>query len=422
MRHILFVCFCLSALSLHSQITVEGQASGGFGQRWNVFNAPESYARTVSDTLTADSLVVHDPFYLLKGSMQFKWRKGKHKVRLSVDGETRQYSRTKVANTEQVQTRLYYDHRSSRRWKQGLQLRLRNQQRLGINVLGDELLTPFSFRQLAGSGYLKRQSEAKHTLRLEANLSYKRYDACPSCGRLNEDVSLSQFEWSVEVEREWELARRKGDAQSITWEVSFRDRDYSDWFNYELLHPNPAQDAIDPFLPFDSLASYQPRAWNYLSTELDYVLPLDSGIRIKPRIEFTRRLDVSNGDFGFHQWQPGVYIYIDRDPWYVKLEASYTIRNYTDRLAAEASGTPYPLLEYRYARASGRVERYLGSGFGLWMEAAVTNRNSNTTSELTRVRRSYLNGELLGGLTWEFEGSLTGQRNQRNNASSDRVR
>lgn len=403
MRRSLIVLFALiltNHLKAQPEIKLETRFAPGY--ELNIFNSPDFYIRPNGDTLNRDQLVADAAFLYFEGDLDLEWKKKRGEINWSTNAELIRYSEYTQANATEVQTRLSYDSDIIGLWQYGGELRLRLQDRLGLNVLGSELLTPFSFRQVQPSAYLKYEWEKGHETQMELIYSYKDYDQCDSCGLRGESVSLTQREFELRVEQEFEINQGPAN-QKLKFTARFRDRYYYDWLNYDILATEPDPITGEPFIPFDPNGDYESREWQYFIFKADYDFPLSDELSIKPSIEYTQRLDRSNGDFGFGQWQPGLFAYLRADQWYGRLYMSYTMRDYTDRRAAQDDGPPLPLLTYEYLRARFLLERQLKKGFSIWTELAYNNRNSNTSEVNTRVRRSYENSALMLGVKWEWE-------------------
>ena len=84
------------------------------------------------------------------------------------------------------------------------------------------------------------------------------------------------------------------------------------------------------------------------------------------------------------------------------MTASRTWRNYTDRLAEQALGTPYPTLNYRYTRLDAELVRAVGERGAVVTLFDLTVRESNTTAEDRRTRRGYRTGAVLIGYRMSF--------------------
>ena len=403
MKRGLVILLCLFTQTVFGQSTIEVNATGAGGFDGNIYNSPDSYINLQGDTLGADTLIQRELFREFGAALIFKWRKDGHYLKWDTEGELRRYQTQKSADAEEIQSRLSYAHTSSNKVKKGGMIRLRAQNRLGTNVLGSELLTPFSFRQVQARGFIEKKTKKKHVSGAEITYNYKNYDVCFGCDLRNQDVSLTQRQWELTLYQEWIVGENQGEEQKLGLSARFSDRQYQDWLNYDVLNPNRTPDDPSPFLPVDPDREYTPRKWRYMIYKADYTFPLSKVAKIAPYIEFTRRYDVSNGDFGFIQWQPGARFYVRQERWQVRASASYTSRDYTDRLAQQQEGTPFPTLEYRYIRASAMVRYDVGSGFGVFAQGAMNNRDSNTSEVTTRVRRSYEAYEVLVGLNWNIE-------------------
>lgn len=399
----LFASSMLMASCAFAQSTMDVEIKAAPGYEHNIFNAPEDYVPLSGDTLTIDSLLKNDLFFFFYAEVDFEWEKDAHRIEWANEVELLRYQDVKQANATELQSKLSYEHRPEKGFDKGGSFRVRSQDRLGLNVLGSELQTPFSFRQYELEGYVAKVKKDKRESVLTASYSYKDYDICFGCDLQNRDVSLTQGEWDIELEQMWVTGENAGKNQELELTIRWRSRNYREWTNYELLDPNRDPLAEDPFLPFDPDIIYQSRQWRYLIFKGDYTFPLSRDAKIKPVIEYTRRFDTSNGDFSYVQWQPAVYFYHHGDKWDIRLYTSYTSRNYSDRLAQQQEGVPFPNLEYRYLRGSLTLERELSKGFAVWAEANYANRTSNTTLINTRVRRSYENWQMMGGIRWSIE-------------------
>jgi hypothetical protein len=409
MKHVLGVALFFFGGSILAQTTFSLTGSLGTGFKSNVFNAPSVYIRPQGDTLTNDSLFVRDLLINAAFNADLKWQRKRHYFSWKTDFEIDRYAKIKQANSTEVDSWLRYNRKNKReKINPSAFVRLRSSQRLGLNVLGSELLTPFSFREGALGGSLNVNAAASYSFVTELSYSFKDFDACLGCGLNNESVSLTQREWELGLQHEFILDRKERRKKLII-STRWRDRRYFDWLNYDLLDPNRTSADSEPFLPFDPSVEYTARQWRFFITEFSYTLPVSKILVIKPQLEFTRRFDVSNGDFGSRQWSTDLIALLKTDDWSGRLRVGYTLRNYTDRLAEQDAGTPYPLLTYRYFRTTLQVERVIGKNFSLWASTGYTSRQSNTDLLTTRVRRSYSNTDFLLGV----KASLDGKRSAR---------
>jgi hypothetical protein len=414
MKKLFALVLTFQGFGLFAQTSFNLSGSFATGFQSNVFNAPNVYVRPQGDTLTNDSLFVRDQLLNIALNADLKWNRKRNYFSWKTDFELDRYASIKQANSTEIDSWLRYSRKKKKeKINPSAYLRLRSSSRLGLNVLGSELLTPFSFRQVELGSSLIFKISPVYNLQTQISYTFKDYDKCINCGINNESVSLTQRQFDIGVIHEF-LADKKKRRKKFVVSTLWQDRSYSDWINYELLDPNRGPNDAEPFLPFNPNVEYQPRRWRYLITEFSYNLPISKAIDIKPQIEFTRRYDVSNGDFGSRQWSADIFTLLKSDSWSGRFRAGYTFRNYTDRLADQAAGTPFPLLVYRYFRTSLRIEKILGEKFALWTEASYTSRESNTDLLTTRVRRSYTNGAFFFGLRVFLDGKV----NPKNSKSS----
>lgn len=399
---LIFLFGLIGFRDVSAQVKINAEISSGAGFERNVFNSPESYLTLAGDTLNRSALVQDALFWHTEAGVKFKWKRNKWQFEWDTGGEVRRYDGLKQANTNDFQTTFGFTHKGKKNWTKGAELRLRMVDRLGINVLGSELLTPFSFSQAEVNGFATRKWK-KSELTIKAKFIHKDYDECVGCGLLGETLSLTQNEIDVALEEEIILKEIDRLKQKLSFSIRFRDRQYKEWINYDVLDPNFDGLGPDPFLPIDSALTYSPRHWQYYIGRVDYTLPLSKIAKVKAALEYTRRQDVSDGDFSFSQWQPGIYLYVKKDPWNARLYMSYTVRDYSDRLAQQLSGPPLPNLSYRYLRASLKVERKIKGNWFAFVDGGVAYRNSNTSAVDTRVRRSYFNEEIMLGAKYKIE-------------------
>lgn len=402
-KHLLTLVYALLCLGTIAQVGIKINGTVAPGFESNVFNAPDLYIKPQGDTLFNDSLFISDQLMLVALGAEFNWKKENHRFEWKTDLNLLRYAEVNQANATEIDSWFSYNRRQKKGVSRKAYLRLRSEDRLGLNVLGSELLTPFSFRQVEGGGGLEKVVSKTYTVQVQTAFTFKDYDECVGCGLNNETVSLTQRQWDVAIKNEFNLQADSRNNPKLGLNVFWIDRRYRDWINYELLDPNRNALDEDPFLPFDSQATYSPRHWRYFVAEVDFALPLSNTLKVKPQLEYTRRFDVSNGDFGSEQWQTTVFAYLKTEKWEGRLRAGFTRRNYTDRLAKQESGVPYPTLRYDYLRTGVRIQRFLKRGFSVFTDFDRAARDSNTTLQTTRVRRSYTNAIAMLGVTWDWE-------------------
>ena len=391
-----------------------GEVSLAAGQEWNVYHSPETYFALGDSAWIRDSLVIHDALVEPAVAWTARRRGEQGRWRVSLDGDVRRYATERDADRTGVQFRL------ERVQKLGPDLdikasgRLRQERRLGLNILGDELLTSFSFLQAQFDLGLEWRPSRAWTWSLGGTTFSKDHQ-----DRLT-GVSLDQDERSVSAEVEWRPGRTnrgtrgldmvgaKRKSSNIRWSSAFeyRDKPYRNWVNEDLLAEVVLPTDTTPFLPFDTAlaGTYPTRHWAYSTWRLRCDLPLREGWAWRMDLRRQNRTDRSRGDFGYQdvkvssrlKWAPKA------SAWSAAMTASRTWRNYTDRLAEQALGAPYPTLNYRYTRLDAELVRAVGERGAVVALFDLTVRESNTTAEDRRTRRGYRTGAVLMGYRLSF--------------------
>lgn len=403
----------LSAQTGTGTWTWTGDVSARMGREWNVFHSPTSYLDAAGVARPLDSLIRPDVLFEPALALDAE-RKGEQGLwRIHVDGEVRRYSNWADANRHGVQLRAGRDHNLASGLTGRMDVRLREEQRLGLNILGDELLTSFSFLQTQcdlGLGW-----QVNEALQLDAGVEVYRKDyddrtTGESLDHLDRSIETG-FVWipsrSERGTRGLELVGRKRKRSGIRWSggYEYRDKRYDDRINTDLLNPDAGPLDPTPFLPYDpALAGTYPlRWWTYSTWRLRCDLPVREGWRLRVDTRRQNREDRSRGDFGYRDFKTTARLgWSPTGPWSLSLSASRTWRNYTDRLAEQADGVPYPTLNYRYNRLDGLVTYRTGKRSSLIAVVDLTARETNTTAVDRRTRREYRTGSVLVGWRMGF--------------------
>lgn len=407
------VCLCGAVWGVQAQEDWDwsGHLTVAAGQEWNVFHSPETYVDNVGLAWLRDSLVLGGGLWEPRLKLRADRRGEKGVWRSAITADARRYSSLPDANRHGLQWRMSREQDLGKGWQALVAGRLRESQRLGLNILGDELLTSFSFVQAQIDAGLEWQASSALQLAAGMEVFSKRYD------RRTTGVSLDQNEWSLETGFEWrpsrvqgksklELVGRQRKGSGIRWSggYEYRDKQYVNWVNEDVLAPTVVATDTTPFLPFDPSRVYPMRRWTYSTWRLRCDLPVGKGWAARLDGRRQARRDRSDGDFGYDDvkltaragWrQP-------KGPWRLALTASRTWRNYTDRLAEQKNGVPYPTLDYRYTRLDGALTRSIGKRAELEMMVDLTARGTNTTAEDRRTRRGYRTGSVLLGYRMQF--------------------
>lgn len=404
---ILFVCLhlCMGA-TMTAQVRLQSSLEIAPGFEANIFNSPDIYQDLQGIILTESDLLENAAFMHLDARFKLKKRRNKMDLTWSNHLELRNYNGLKQANTFDFDSRVNLKRAINKRRILSAEGRFRNVSRLGVNVLGNELQTPFSFIQYELATDFESHHGDRFATIFSGDIIYKDYDVCVDCGLRGEDVSLSQLEFDVSIKEEITLNDDDKKINQLNLSAGFRDRRYFDWVNYDLLDPRFDGSNELPFLPYDPDLNYQNRRWRYLIFKLDHALDISKTVKVKPVLEFTRRFDISNGDFGFRQLQPGMNVYAKSKNWAVRCYFSYTHRNYTDRIAKQQDVLVFPTLEYSYIRAKVNFEHRIRKAWFAFSELSYVSRKSNVTEIRTRVRRSYENIFVMMGVKWNWKKTL----------------
>jgi hypothetical protein len=382
------------------------------GMEWNVFHSPETYVDNNGVLFPSDSIVLDDGLTMFDLELDLSREDANGEWFISGDGGASRYRTLSEANRRSLDLRAGRTQTLNNRMTAELEGRLRDEKRLGINILGDELLTSFSFTQAQLAGQMEMEVKDDLALILDAEL-YRKWYAERVTG-----VSLDQTEWSINLETQYVPRRRKRGLRNLdlvgekrteevgefSLDLGYRQKNYANWLNEDILDPNRDPLAPTPFLPYDSLYSHPLRMWTYATATLRYEWPEWQGWRLRTDLRTQRRSDLSLGDFGYRDVKGALRL--DFDPGQdleLSGSISYTWREYTDRLAEQQTPTPFPLLKYNYLRIDASAEYRLRKGLLLLAMLDFTQRTSNTTAIDRRTRREYNTATLLVGLSAEIK-------------------
>ena len=412
LHHLAVLCLCglwmAPALGQTWDRDIEIGALGGV--EWNVFHSPETYVTNDGTVFPTDSIVLHDQLTLFDIEVDFDREDDNGEWHIQADAGASRYATLSSANRRSIDLRVGREQTLNRQMTASAEARLRDEKRLGINILGDELLTSFSFTQAQLEGALEVEARDNLALDLEVEVFRKWFDQRVT------GVSLDQTEWSISLESSWVPKRRRrgllnldlvgekriDESGELTTELSYRQKNYANWVNFDILDPARDPLAPTPFLPFDSLYAHPLRQWTYATLTVRYEWPEWRGWSLRVDARTQRRNDLSFGDFGYVDAKSALRLAHEGKDLELAGSLSYTWREYTDRLAEQQSPAPFPLLKYNYIRLDLSAEYRLKKGLLLLAMADFTQRTSNTTAIDRRTRREYATAMVLVGLSAEF--------------------
>ena len=308
------------------------------------------------------------------------------------------FTKFSEANTSGIQGRFGRNQKINKTITSNTQLRLRRENRLGLNILGDELFTVFSFKQYQINQLLTFKLTKELNLDLGGEFYFKDYDPLDNPS----GSSLDQIEHTYEATFNYKPKSKKAKKFLKEIAVSFdhREKQYQDWVNHEIVDLMADSTSPTPFLPFDSLYSYPLRRWEYNTFRLRYQLPLSKNLDARLDFRVQNRADSSQGDFGYDDKKGTLRIDWEKNSWTVGGSISYTSRNYTYRRAEQDTIMVLPNLQYTYFRTKLDVSKEVHPGCMLNINYEIINRGSNTTAIDRRTRREYFNSLVSVGLSW----------------------
>ena len=154
-------------------------------------------------------------------------------------------------NTNSSANQSSFSIEAKHRYKLASKLKLYNrltierEDKLGLNILGEELLTAFSYFQYNYEARLSRRLRKGEKIEFFAGVEFKDYD---NQGALE---TLTYVEPTVGLKYEF-----KAKSSKLTAQVDYRDRRYTEHRNFQILDPSSSPFDPTPFLPFDSSFNY----------------------------------------------------------------------------------------------------------------------------------------------------------------------
>lgn len=374
--------------------------SSNYGYEYNLFHSPTTYMDDEGLSFLKSDLIKNSPFANQGISINYNKIGKKGSWYLRADADRTLYMKYKEANTDGIQARLGRKQHLAKSIESETQFRLRRENRLGLNILGDELFTVFSFKQYQANQIVTFKLSKELALEVGGEIYYKDYDPL-----LNEfGSSLDQIEHSYEATFTYKPRKKEAKKYLKALSLSFdhREKQYQDWVNYEIVDLMADSTNPTPFLPFDSLTNYPLRRWEYNTLRLRYQLPLTKNLDARLDFRVQDRADSSEGDFGYSDRKGTLRISWEKGDWKIGANASYTSRNYTFRRAEQDTIMVLPNLHYTYFRTKIDVTKIIEPGVGLNFKYEVINRGSNTTAIDRRTRREYFNTLVSVGLKWQL--------------------
>lgn len=375
---LLFLTFAFSA---KGQTSYDLKLSYDRGYEYNLYHSPETYIDANDDFFPSSRMIVDDVFN------NYRWRLGaKHKfdkknqLRLEYKGWLRRYNTYENANQSSHMLKSYFRHTFSKNVWGTLYARYQRDDRIGTNVLGDELILDFAFHQYYVRSYVNIRTSKKNRLNLEASYRYRDFDPV----EVRRSFSYGETRLRIKNYYKFSLGSVKNRLEAS---VEWKDRPY-----FERL--SRTSEGV-------KTSSNPLRHDRYFEIEVSNRIRPLKGLTVEPELEFDRRIDRFNGYFSYHQLSESLEIEYKRKKWEVMVQGVLNQRNYLVRLAP--NGEPDdPRLKYTFLRFRLEAGYHLVPGLTLAARIKHVNRDTNVMAETVRTRRPYNYSEVSAGLYFDL--------------------
>ena len=402
MRVLIGICFILLLTPLFAQkMRIKAGLINGYD--YNIYHSPDQFQNESGQFLSEEQLIQSGGFTEGFAEISYfpKFRSKKYpqvenkKHWLYINGEFwgRRYhdASNAPANQSSVSLRVKHRYRLERKWKLYNEFIVERENRLGLNIFGDELLTSFSYYQYNWETRFAHKIDKYRSVDFFGGIEAKDYD------RSNEEQTLSYLEPMLGVEYEQEIGKSKLEVKAL-----YRDRNYTNRITTQLLDPMARLDNPLPFLPFDPDFDYPTWIWRYFQTSVTYRARLSNKWKVTPQIGFKRRGDGAGGDFTYRQMRYGLRLKKSINKWTFSSDISFTNRKYQHRVARQNEDWVgnLPRLHYKIWRLDAEVSYKWKAGFKWVARMDYLARLSNANDLMERTRRDYQNYSLNLGLNY----------------------
>jgi len=375
--------FTVNSVNAQFEYEVNTFYEGGYEN--NIFHSPSSYLDN-GIMLDEDSLVHSDIHNGFGWDLQLEKEFGdKHRLRVENDGWLRRYNTFGNANQADLQVEIKYDYDMNNRIDMGGELWGSKSNRMGTNVLGEELTRTFAYREIGSTGYFESDLWNRAVAEIELGWRYRKYKSDPGM----ESLTYSETGISLDLEQEFGSADAE---QFVSLEFEFEDKPYR-----ERTSNDSTGYSGDPIYP--------KRHWQYFTTTLTYGLEFFRYWSLEPSYQFRHRTDMFQHYFDYNQHEYGAELRYRNGRLDISSDLSYTDRLYTVRTAPQSQG-PEPDLNYRYIGYGFEIEYELLSGLFILGDYQGIQRRTNVNLETMRTRRSYDFSVFTLGLSYELNGTI----------------
>lgn len=343
------------------------------GYESNINRAPELLEQN-GELLEGDDLFLNS--YYQDFAFNFRYSKSwrQNVLRFYITPEYRSYFSEPEVNQTIFTSRIYhkYSFRSKSSLETSFQFKIKD--RAGQNLDQNELNLPFGYRQFTLNSTYKYRLFKQNRSYVRLNLGNKKFN--------NSDSRSINYNF-----------------YGITSEFKIIN-----WVNH-LLHAYGAKIGLtnrDYRITNFSDNSNGDRIWRYFDASLFYRYPLNKKVFIEPRLSFQSRSDVTNSVFGYRQLRPEVLFQFKSNDWIVKINTSYSNRNFDAINASNEDGDPNGNLQFKYWRLRSNIDYSINKRLKIISEVSILDRNSNNLDITTSGFRTYSNNYYGIGLRYSF--------------------
>lgn len=340
------------------------------GYEYNYFKSPDQLL--VNDTLLTNNDLIASSGYLdafFDYNYRYKWKE--NRLRFSVSPFTRIFQQNPEDSYWNLEARVRYDRRLSKKTKLLVEARFERMNREGLDGAQDVLVNPLGYTNYGATMGLESKLFKGNKIRFEGFYNFKDFDAYGV-----RDLQFNELGVQLGMRQEFRPSRYE---HSFGFNTYYKKRQY-ETFNAEDTPPNGKRD------------------WDYFKATTFYELPLNSVFELTPQLTYYSRFDRMEGQSGFSQYGPGLRLRFDNDDTKIIAAIKYQIREYT---AIQAPGTNESL-RYQYMDLSLRFEHQLPiKGLMFTGKAYSRVRETNTVSLSARSFRGYVNQYAGIGLLWK---------------------
>lgn len=354
------------------------------GYENNIFHSPTSYIDRDGVLFDEDALIQSDALNGFGWDAELEREfNDKHRFRLENSGWLRRYSTAKSANQADFDLELKYDLDLNRRIDLGGEIWGSNSNRLGTNVLGEELTRTFAYKEIGTEGYFESELWDDAFGIIELGWRHRNYQSEPGV------ESLTYSETSVLGEFIQEFGSRDRE-QYLALEVEFESKPYRD---------RTSNDSTG----YSGDPAYPKRHWQYISGQISYGIELNDRWEFEPFLELKHRKDLFQNYYDYNETDYGLKITRDTGRLDISGDFGYRDRLYLVRAAPQETGID-PQLNYRYIGFSFDLEYEVLTNLFVIGEYNTILRRTNVTVETMKTRRSYDYTDFTLGLEYGIEG------------------